>query len=79
MVPLVAVAVEKFFQTLLFEKAQEKSIKSTKPNARCCTHCYNLGYNKTAHAATVSQWHKMANHVNQLDRLYHAIYYKSTH
>ena len=48
MVPLVTVVAEVPWDWLLFLKKQKKSIKSTKPNARFCTHCYNHDYNKTA-------------------------------
>ena len=56
MVRLVTVVTE----GLLYLKKQKKTVKSTKPNTRCCTHCYST----TVCAATVIA---TANHVNQLD------------
>ena len=63
MVPFVTVVAGVPWDCMLFLKKQKKSIKSTKPNARCCTHCYNLAYNNRARCNSDSN---VANHVNQL-------------
>ena len=66
MVPLVTVVAEAVPSDFSILESKKKSIKLTKPNARCCTHCYNLGYNTTVcgHGNSDSN---VANHVNQLD------------